>query len=153
MYNPRTHQVKIIDFGFACISKEKLRVFCGTPSYMSPEIVNKKDYWGSAADVWACGVLLFVMLTGQVPFKSTQEKDLYRKITKGVYSFGTKQQDAKNQHGTSSFSLQPTSMLPNYTNIPGTDTFMANRPHLAATNRAAVFTPVAATGLYDTGAQ
>ena len=82
--------MKIIDFGFACISKEKLRVFCGTPSYMSPEIVNKKDYWGSAADVWAIGVLLFVMLTGQVPFKSTQEKDLYRKITKGVYSFGTK---------------------------------------------------------------
>ena len=56
--------MKIIDFGFACISKEKLRVFCGTPSYMSPEIVNKKDYSGSAADVWACGVLLFVMLTG-----------------------------------------------------------------------------------------
>lgn len=94
MYNPRTHQVKIIDFGFACISKDKLRVFCGTPSYMSPEIVNKKDYSGSAADVWACGVILFVMLTGQVPFKSTMEKELYRKISKGVYSFG--KQEVKN---------------------------------------------------------
>ena len=64
MYNPRTLAVKIIDFGFACISKEKLKVFCGTPSYMSPEIVNKKDYSGAAADVWASGVLLYVMLTG-----------------------------------------------------------------------------------------
>ena len=70
---------------------------------MSPELVNKKDYWGSAADVWASGVLLFVMLTGQVPFKATSEKDLYRKITKGVYSFG--KQDTKNQNVTSSFSV------------------------------------------------
>ena len=114
---------------------------------MSPEIVNKKDYWGSSADVWACGVLLFVMLTGQVPFKSTSEKDLYRKITKGAYSFGNSKMDAKNQACTSSFSVQPTSMLPNYTNIPGTDTFMANRPQLAATNRAAVCTPVGSTSL------
>ena len=41
IYNPQTGEVKIIDFGFACISKDKLRVFCGTPSYMSPEIVAK----------------------------------------------------------------------------------------------------------------
>ena len=41
IYNPQTGMVKIIDFGFACISKEKLRVFCGTPSYMSPEIVAR----------------------------------------------------------------------------------------------------------------
>ena len=88
MYNPRTNQVKIIDFGFACITKEKLRAFCGTPSYMSHEIVNKMDYWGPAADVWACGVLTFNMLTGQVPFKALTERDLYRKISKGVYSFG-----------------------------------------------------------------
>jgi len=64
MYNPRTHQIKLIDFGFACVAKDKLKVFCGTPSFMSPEIVAKKEYSGSAADVWACGVLLFVMLTG-----------------------------------------------------------------------------------------
>ena len=41
IYNPQTGMVKIIDFGFACISKDKLRVFCGTPSYMSPEIVAR----------------------------------------------------------------------------------------------------------------
>jgi len=72
MFDPQSGAVKIIDFGFACISKDKLRVFCGTPSYMSPEIVSKKEYWGPAADIWACGVILFVMLTGNLPFKATE---------------------------------------------------------------------------------
>ena len=80
IYDPESGQIKIIDFGFAVISKEKLRIFCGTPSYMSPEIVGKRDYLGSAADVWACGAILFVLLVGQVPFKSNNEKELYRKI-------------------------------------------------------------------------
>ena len=80
MYDAETETIKIIDFGFACMSKEKLRVFCGTPSYMSPEIVAKKEYYGSASDVWACGVMLFEMLTGKLPFKSGNEKDLFRKI-------------------------------------------------------------------------
>ena len=52
---------------------------------MSPEIVSKSDYWGPAADVWACGVILFIMLTGNLPFKSQNEKELFRKIQKGVY--------------------------------------------------------------------
>ena len=70
IYNAATGVVKIIDFGFACISKDKLRVFCGTPSYMSPEIVSKREYDGAEADVWACGVMLFAMLTGSVPFRA-----------------------------------------------------------------------------------
>jgi len=95
IFDPTTGQVKIIDFGFACYSKEKLRVFCGTPSYMSPELVSKRDYLGNAADIWACGVILFVMMTGTVPFKSTNEKELYRKISKGVYSFNFVNPDSK----------------------------------------------------------
>jgi MAP/microtubule affinity-regulating kinase len=90
MFDPETGQVKIIDFGFACSSKEKLRVFCGTPSYMSPEIVSNRDYWGNAADVWACGVILFLLLTGTLPFKSGSEKELFRKIQKGVYVLARK---------------------------------------------------------------
>lgn len=87
IYNPATGAVKIIDFGFACISKDKLRVFCGTPSYMSPEIVSKREYDGAASDVWASGVMLFAMLTGSVPFRAQSEKELFRKITKGAYSY------------------------------------------------------------------
>ena len=70
IYNAATGTAKIIDFGFATFCKSKLNVFCGTPSYMSPEIVSKKEYSGPAADVWACGVLLFALLTGTTPFKA-----------------------------------------------------------------------------------
>ena len=47
---------------------------------MSPEIVSKKDYMGGPSDVWATGVLLYLLLTGIFPFKSSIEKELYRKI-------------------------------------------------------------------------
>ena len=64
--------IKLIDFGFStvCQPGKKLKVFCGTPSYMSPEIVSKKEYSGPAADIWALGVVMYVMLTGYLPFKS-----------------------------------------------------------------------------------
>lgn len=79
--------IKIIDFGFAtCFPNDKkVKIFCGTPSYMSPEIVARKEYCGPPADVWALGVLLFVMLSGIYPFKGRDDKDLYRKILKGQF--------------------------------------------------------------------
>jgi serine/threonine protein kinase len=64
----------------------KLKVFCGTPSYMAPEIVAKKDYNGYQTDVWALGVILYLMLCGNYPFKGVTERELYNKIGKGVYS-------------------------------------------------------------------
>jgi serine/threonine protein kinase len=80
--------LKIIDFGFATVSnKQKLKVFCGTPSYMAPEIVMKVEYYGAGTDIWSCGVILYVMIAGRFPFKSPLEKDLYRKIAKGVVDF------------------------------------------------------------------
>jgi len=65
------NNIKIIDFGFSiCIDPEKkLNVFCGTPSYMAPEIVAKLYYKGAAADVWALGILLYAMLCGRFPFR------------------------------------------------------------------------------------
>ena len=85
IFNEATETVKIIDFGFSTSCKEKLKVFCGTPSYMAPEIVSKKEYSGAAADVWSSGVVMYVMLTGDLPFKSNDEKGLYRKIQAGAY--------------------------------------------------------------------
>ena len=79
--------VKLIDFGFSCCSDKHLKIFCGTPSYMSPEIVSKKDYSGPQADAWALGVVLYVFLTGHFPFKAPSDRELYRKISKGVFSF------------------------------------------------------------------
>lgn len=65
---------KLIDFGFATCILDKVKIFCGTPSYMAPEIVLKTEYRGEPADVWAMGVLLYVMLTGIFPFKGQTDK-------------------------------------------------------------------------------
>lgn len=85
-----TLDTKIIDFGFSCqtdYKNEKLRSFCGTPAYMSPEITAKKDYSGPASDIWASGVLLYSLLMGTQPFKAKTEQELYRKIQKCAISF------------------------------------------------------------------
>ncbi len=87
LIEPESKVTKIIDFGFCCGSKDKLKIFCGTPSYMAPEIVCKREYYGAPSDIWACGVLLYVMLCGTFPFKSSFEKDLFRKISRALYNF------------------------------------------------------------------
>lgn len=81
--------LKIIDFGFSvCIKPEqKINNFCGTPTYMAPEIVSKKEYYGPPIDVWALGVLLFVLLCGTFPFRAQEEKELYKKIIRGTFDF------------------------------------------------------------------
>lgn len=60
--------VKIIDFGFACKSKNHHSMYCGTPSYMAPEMVMKRQYLGQPLDVWALGVVLYKLLTGEYAF-------------------------------------------------------------------------------------
>ena len=82
--------VKLIDFGFSIKvpKNRKLNIFCGTPSYMSPEIVSKvvkyfifkTPHVPFTSDIWSLGILLSTMLTGQHPFKGCNDRDLYRNI-------------------------------------------------------------------------
>ena len=60
----KKNNAKLIDFGFSVIiyNDQKLKVFCGTPSYMAPEIVAKQEYNGFSVDIWSIGVLLYTML-------------------------------------------------------------------------------------------
>lgn len=79
--------IKIIDFGFSVKSDKKLQFSCGTPHYMSPELALKKDHYGPPTDIWAMGIMLYIMLTGRLPFFGDFEDDLYRRISIGKFKF------------------------------------------------------------------
>ena len=60
-------------------------MFCGTPSYMAPEIVSKIEYAGPPADIWASSVLLYALMNGCFPFRGSTDKELYRRIQRGTF--------------------------------------------------------------------
>jgi serine/threonine protein kinase len=103
-------RVKLIDFGFAtCFSNlKKVKLFCGTPSYMAPEIVSRKEYCGPPVDIWAAGVLLYVLLTGSFPFKGNSDSELYKNILKGHLVFPDYLSIAAKQLISKMLSLDPT---------------------------------------------
>ena len=81
--------IKIIDFGFGMYNPENRlqNFFCGTPNYMSPEIASKRYYKGQNSDLWSLGVLLYKMCCADFPFKGANEKDLYKYIKKGTFTY------------------------------------------------------------------
>ncbi|KAK3721792.1 serine/threonine-protein kinase gin4 [Vermiconidia calcicola] len=90
LLNQKELTVKLIDFGMAALQPEGrlLSTPCGSPHYAAPEVVSSRPYDGTQADVWSCGVILYVMLTGTTPYNYSQDGDirmLFRDIAKARY--------------------------------------------------------------------
>ncbi|XP_071742444.1 CBL-interacting protein kinase 2-like [Rutidosis leptorrhynchoides] len=84
--------LKVSDFGLSALSESKrqdglLHTTCGTPAYVAPEVITRKGYDGDKADVWSCGVILFVLLAGYLPFHDSNIVEMYRKIGKSEFKF------------------------------------------------------------------
>ena len=79
-------KVKLIDFGFSTFGNQLHYDYCGTPHYISPEIISKGGYLGQAADIWATGIVTYKLLTGGFPFRGMNDKILCRKICRGEYT-------------------------------------------------------------------
>ena len=78
--------VRLIDFGFAILSRGKLRVPCGSPAYTAPEILLAHEYDGHQADVWSLGILIYVMLAGRFPFQGATRAELSRNVLRGTFT-------------------------------------------------------------------
>jgi carbon catabolite-derepressing protein kinase len=80
--------VKIADFGLSNIMTDGnfLKTSCGSPNYAAPEVISGKLYAGPEVDVWSCGVILYVLLCGRLPFDDEYIPALFKKIAQGNYS-------------------------------------------------------------------
>ncbi|CAH8338103.1 unnamed protein product [Eruca vesicaria subsp. sativa] len=84
--------LKVSDFGLSALADSRrldglLHTTCGTPAYVAPEVISRQGYDGFKADVWSCGVILFVLLAGYLPFRDSNLIDLYKKIGKAEFKF------------------------------------------------------------------
>jgi len=82
--------MKVSDFGLSALPEQfrqdgLLHTACGTPAYVSPEVITKKGYDGAKADIWSCGVILFVLMAGYLPFLDANLMVMYKKIYKGDF--------------------------------------------------------------------
>ncbi|KAG6412553.1 hypothetical protein SASPL_125233 [Salvia splendens] len=83
--------LKVSDFGLSALSQQVrddglLHTACGTPNYVAPEVLNDRGYDGANADLWSCGVILFVLLAGYLPFDDSNIINLYKKISSAEFT-------------------------------------------------------------------
>ncbi|KAF7436002.1 Protein kinase [Pleurotus ostreatus] len=91
--------VKIADFGLSNEISDGsfLKTSCGSPNYAAPEVISGRLYTGPEIDVWSCGVILYVMLCGRLPFEDDDVQVLFTKISQGTYHMPSYlSSDAKN---------------------------------------------------------
>lgn len=82
------NNVKIADFGLSNVMEDGdfLRTSCGSPNYAAPEVISGSLYAGPEVDVWSCGVILYALLCGSLPFDDESIPNLFKKIRGGMYS-------------------------------------------------------------------
>lgn len=82
------NRVKIADFGLSNMMRDGqfLKTSCGSPNYAAPEVISGNLYAGPEVDVWSCGVILFAILCGSLPFDDDNIRNLFRKIKGGIYT-------------------------------------------------------------------
>eukprot|EP01105_Mastigella_eilhardi_P009692 TRINITY_DN2283_c0_g1_i4.p1 TRINITY_DN2283_c0_g1~~TRINITY_DN2283_c0_g1_i4.p1 ORF type:complete len:454 (+),score=98.83 TRINITY_DN2283_c0_g1_i4:648-2009(+) len=80
-------KLKIADFGMAAvmINEQLLGTSCGSPHYAAPEVVMGLKYDGRVSDIWSCGVVLFALVTGKLPFDDSNIRVLLKKVRDGVF--------------------------------------------------------------------
>lgn len=85
------HNIKIADFGLSNLMRDGdfLRTSCGSPNYAAPEVISGHLYAGPEVDVWSCGVILYALLCGSLPFDDESIPNLFKKIKSGMYSLPT----------------------------------------------------------------
>jgi len=92
--------LKLIDFGFSkFFSKgDKMNESLGTVTYVAPEVLNK-DYCAGSCDMWSFGVIVFVLLSGYMPFNGSSDGDIIRKIRRGTYEMRESRWSAVSEQG------------------------------------------------------
>jgi calcium/calmodulin-dependent protein kinase (CaM kinase) II len=91
--------VKLADFGLAIEVQGEQQAwfgFAGTPGYLSPEVLKKEPY-GKAVDIWACGVILYILLVGYPPFWDEDQHRLYAQIKAGTYDVSRRATNSLNR--------------------------------------------------------
>jgi calcium-dependent protein kinase len=85
--NKEFDQIKIIDFGTSLVfdSSKSLDEKLGTPYYIAPEVLNKK--YNEKCDIWSCGVILYIILSGMPPFNGQSDQEIMKKVRVGKFSF------------------------------------------------------------------
>ncbi|KAI8014344.1 CBL-interacting serine/threonine-protein kinase 14 [Camellia lanceoleosa] len=83
-------ELRVTDFGLSAVKDQirpdgLLHTLCGTPAYVAPEILAKKGYDGAKVDIWSCGVILYILIAGYLPFNDPNLMVMYRKIYKGDF--------------------------------------------------------------------
>mmetsp|Transcript_23613 Transcript_23613/g.43843 ORF Transcript_23613/g.43843 Transcript_23613/m.43843 type:complete len:613 (+) Transcript_23613:599-2437(+) len=107
------NNIKVADFGLSNLmyDGEFLRTSCGSPNYAAPEVINAHLYAGPEVDIWSCGVILYALLCGSLPFDDESIPRLFRKIKTGHYVLPSHLNDSSSDLIRRMLTVDPTQRI------------------------------------------